>query len=282
MSSENNFTRGQQGLKDVIVTLPGWGIGMIAGICLLSLFLAIAMVLTSPSENIRGHALQLLVVLVPLGSAVIAGMAMRRTSTQAIDNLVTGFLEKTIMERMKIHCGQDAILGMEAYPFSKVILSRTGRNSSYVIYNLVMRQGGDVVKVGFKCNVFNFEIFASLPIERGDWVKNGDISVEEAVLVNENMVEALRHKVLRFFPGVLQGSMSEGYEIYVKFRDAPVSEDGWIMDISFRQKLRENFLSSPFLKRYFAEDAAIAVGVLYREWLAMKNGVMNQSGADFE
>ena len=53
-------------------------------------------------------------------------------------------------------------------------------------------------------------------------------------------------------------------------------------DISFRQKLRENFLSSPFLKRYFTEDAAIAVGVLYKEWLAMKNGVMNQSGADFE
>jgi hypothetical protein len=37
---------------------------------------------------------------------------------------------------------------------------------------------------------------------------------------------------------------------------------------TLRQKLRDNFLTSPYLRRYFSEDAAIATYFFYSEAFA--------------
>jgi hypothetical protein len=263
----------QQGFKDVIVTLPVWGISVIAGLCFCSLALAVGLVLLSDSDNVKGYAVQLLLVLVPLGSAVIAGIAIRRTSTRQIDRMVAGFLEKTLLERFQIHCNSSSDMGLGTYPFHAVKLRQPCRGTSYAAYELQWRPRGDRMsyppaRINVKCNVFNFELFSQLPVQT-------DPSVDAAnlpnVIVNAgNVRELVSHPVLGHFMSVLQGSVNEGYEAHVSFEPQPERQRVWMMHFSLRQKLRENFLTSPFLKRYFAEDAAIATGVLCREWLAVQ------------
>ena len=261
----------------MIVTLPGWGLGLIAVLCLCTLMLAIGLALLSPSDNIKAYAVQMLVVLVPLGSAVIAGIAIRRTSTQQIDRLVTGFLEKTLLERFHIRCDQVASSGVPSYPFKAVRLSVPCQRTSYVSYELQWflpdgAQARPPVEVGFKCNVFNFEMFTTLVVPVG--TDEAGAPKKSSVILNVKTIEQyLDHPVLKHLMGVLQGSVNEGYEVHVGFKPVPGSSHAWAMSVSLRQKLRENFLTSPFLKRYFAEDAAIAVGVLYSEWQAMQSSL---------
>jgi len=273
MSSNSVAPRDQQGFKEIIVTLPGWGLWVIAGLCLLSLVLAVGLALLSNSENVKSYAVQLLVVLVPLGVAVIAGIAIRRTSTQQIDHLVTGFLEKTLLERFQIHCNYSSPSHVRIYPFNAVRLLEPCRGTSYVVYELHWRSRSDraqhaPVRVSVKCNVFNFELFSELPVQIGpnsepgyplDWIINAG-----------NVAQFAEHPVLCRFMSVLQGSVNEGYEAHVSFKPRPDQPDTWNMHFSLRQKLGENFLTSPFLKRYLAEDAAIATGVLFQEWLAFQ------------
>ena len=275
MSSDSGAPIGQQRFKDVIVTLPGWGVVLIAILCFCSLVLAVGLALLSSSDDIRGYAVQLLVVLVPLGSAVIAAIAIRRTSTQQIDDLVTGFLERTLLERLQIQCDHVAADGSLRYPFRAVRLSRRCRRTSYVTYELQWAATAGQpppppVEVGFKCNVFNFELFTTLEVPaETEGIDSGALRHANLILNSATLGQYLNHPVLRHFMGVLQGSANEGYEVHVGFRPAIGQSAGWTMSLSLRQKLRENFLTSPFLKRYFAEDAAIAIGVLYSEWLAL-------------
>ncbi|MDR2154272.1 MAG: hypothetical protein LBE78_04505 [Burkholderiaceae bacterium] len=155
--------RGQQSLKDIIVTLPGWGLAAIAGLCLFSLALAVGLIGLSNSDNVKGYSVQLLVILVPLGSAVIAGIAIRRTSTQQIDRLVTGFLEQTLLKRFQIHCDYSPVSSARVYPFHAVTLVEPCRGTSYAVYQLDWRTRGNGLPrspalIGVKCNVFNFEL----------------------------------------------------------------------------------------------------------------------------
>jgi hypothetical protein len=121
------------------------------------------------------------------------------------------------------------------------------------------------VQIGVKCNVFNFELFSELPVQT-----DCDISaakLPDVIINTSNVAQFTEHPVLSHFMNVLQGSVNEGYEAHVSFKPQLVQPHTWVMHFSLRQKLRENFLASPFLKRYFAEDAVIAAGVLYEEWL---------------
>jgi len=263
-----------QSIKDITVTLPGWGLWVIASLCLFSLVLAIALVLLSSSDNVKGYAVQLLIVLVPLGSAIIVGIAIRRTSTRQIDILVTGFLEKTVLERFQINCRSSQILSSRTYPFNAVKLLEPCRGTSYVRYELSWRLWCNQVRhppaqIGIKCNVFNFELFSELPVQIDSNTNVTNLADE----IIDNTIDVTRltaHPVLSHFMRVLQGSINEGYEAHVSFRPQQTRPNSWLMHFSLRQKLGVNFLTSPFLKRYFAEDAAIAAGVLYEEWLAFQ------------
>jgi hypothetical protein len=121
--------------------------------------------------------------------------------------------------------------------------------------------------VGIKTNVFNFEIFARISIETPNTI-NINSAHENILITKENISTISNHPILSQFIGIIQGSASEGYEIKIEFGNPEIREQctNISMHISLRQKLRENFLASPFLKRYFAEDAAIAIGVLFSEW----------------
>lgn len=157
---------------------------------------------------------------------------------------------------------------MKEYPFNRVTLQTPSKGSSYAVYQLDFRHGEGSARAGCKCNVFNFEIFASVPLPDALMATVGEAPPLDAnVLTAHNIQQIHAHPVLKHFPWVLKGSVNEGYEIHT---DLHRTDTGWAMRFSMRQKLRENFLSSPFLKRYFAEDAAIVMGLLFQEWQAMQ------------
>lgn len=256
---------GTDGFKDAIVTLPGWGIGLVCALVFGSLLLVAGLALSNAGAEIRGAALQLLVVLIPLTFAVIAAVALRFTGTRQIDWLVTRFLEKTLLERFTIWTSTAAadLSGGDGYPFDHVSLLGKTHGRSYAFYEFT--SGASRMKVGIKMNVFNFEVFSTLPVSLP---APEAARIDESLIVTAHSLEALKgHPVLRHFMGLMQGSVSEGYEMKFSFSAAPgQGPQRHDMHVSLRQKVRENFLASPFMKRYFAEDAAIAIGVLFREW----------------
>ena len=267
---ESNQPSGANGIKDAIVTLPAWGIFLIGLLCISSLLTALWLLAFSKEDNLKGNAIQLLIVLIPLTSAVIAAIAIRRTSTRQIDRLVTGFLEETVLERFKswAHPLQRNGLSDFIYPFSDVKLVSPTQNRSYAYFSFRWREMPQhEAIVGIKTNVFNFEIFARISIETPNTI-NINSAHENILITKENISTISNHPILSRFIGIIQGSASEGYEIKIEFGKPEIKEQctNISMHISLRQKLRENFLASPFLKRYFAEDAAIAIGVLFSEW----------------
>jgi hypothetical protein len=250
--------------------LPLWGIVMLALLCGGSLTLASWLAVTSQNDGIKGTAVQLLVILVPLTSAVIAAIAIRRTSTDQIDKLINGFLEKTLLQRFSIWCQSSVpIFTSHGYPFSKVKLREPVQGQSYAFYCLSWRNSNlpDAL-VGIKTNVFNFEIFTTLAIQIPT-DSSIQLGTESWILTPDNILSIQNHPLLNSFFGIIQGSVNEGYVVAIELTSDPHSADpsSGTVTIALRQKVRENFLTSSFLKRYFAEDAAIAVGVLFSEYL---------------
>lgn len=270
---EKGQESGGGGLRDAIVTLPIWAIALLAVLCIGSLALVLWVVGFSAKDELKASALQLLVVIIPLSSAIVAAIAMRRTSTRQIDRLVTAFLEKTLLERFQTwtSVSQSHPQSSFAYPFSSVKLCEPTRGRSYAYYSFSETAAGREVIVGAKSNVFNFEIFSKLPLHLPPDIDVGALG-SIAICETKALAAIQDHPVLAKFFGLIQGSVNEGYELRFSFEpdqagaNAPGELKAFAMNISLRQKVRENFLASPFLKRYFAEDAAIAVGVLFTEW----------------
>jgi hypothetical protein len=263
---------GTSGVKDAIVTLPLWGISLLAALCLASLAFAAWLGIFAEEPDLKSDALHLLLVIIPLSSAVVAAIAMRRTSTKEIDALVTAFLDHTLRQRFEAWTSRRAATGAAVlnYPFSQVRLYEPSANRSYAFY-MFSDAGRDQLLVGVKSNVFNFEVFATLPLA----LPAGVAAPSEPLIANSQTLDRVRaHPIISKFIGITQGSVNEGYEVKFAFSPAgdapsaacdhgPATHE---MHISLRQKVRENFLTSPFLKRYFAEDAAIAIRVLFLEW----------------
>lgn len=254
-------------LRDSIITLPVWAVWALGLISAISLGTALWVAATSGNNDIKSAALQLLLVLVPLASAVVAAIAVRRTSTAQIDRLVTGFLDRTMLERFKKWCEAPAQASTQSYPFGAVRLREPSDGRSYAFFEFDWREpapaSAQPALVGIKSNVFNFEVFTVIALQLGPIARGALVG---QVIGKSNLAQVAAHPVLKHFIGAIQGSVNEGYEAKVEFLEAADGGDGVRMHLSLRQKVRENFLASPFLKRYFAEDAAIVVGVIFNEY----------------
>jgi hypothetical protein len=256
-SQKNSF-------RDAIITLPMWAVILIAMISGTALVASLWVAVTSTSSEIKTTAMQLLLVLVPLASAVVAAIALRRTSTAQIDRLVTSFLEKTMLHRFQKWCRSSYGLSDHRYPFSAVNLVEPTDGRSYAYFDLQWRDSPNKkTRIGIKANVFNFEVFTTLEL-RTDSVCNTDI-----VISKTNLHKISQDPILKYFIGAIQGSINEGYEIKVEYFAPKSDGDANVMPVSFsfRQKVRENFLASPFIKRYLAEDAVILTSVLHNEYM---------------
>ena len=268
-------------LRDVIVTLPKRTFFSLTAVTLLALAAALWIAAEASSEGVKSAAAHAVVVMLPVFIAVIAAVGMRRTSSREIDALVDGFLHETVYERFRLWC-DTGHTARPPYPFCRVDRSEAPQGRSYAHFRFHWRdaigEAKETPEVTVKMNVFNFEVVTSFDLKCPDALLDGaqlgNIHIERRTLV-----EFADHPLLRMFFGTIQGSIEEGYAVRVKF-GAPQPQGGMTlltMSVSLRQKLGVNVLTSPFLKRYFAEDAAIVVGVLYRELLS--SGAMAEGGA---
>ncbi len=264
--SDSAASSSTAGLHEVILTLPR---PIVAGLAVLMVAGAIAaawMATTSTTPSLQEVAKSVLLVLLPLLVIVIAAIGIRRTSTHQVDQLVTAFLEQTVLQRFQLACTHHEA---HPYPFSEVALARRTFGRSYADFRLTAdcprcQQRPELPRpppstVWVKMNVINVEVGTTLRLA---WP--GALP-PNALYDRQTIAPVFEHPLLRRLSMTIQGSVEEDYKVRVLFEPGG---DGHVQaHLSFRQKLRDHFLGSPFLKRYYAEDAVILVGVLFHELL---------------
>jgi hypothetical protein len=92
----------------------------------------------------------------------------------------------------------------------------------------------------------------------------------------EDWPDAQADPLVKLVPGCVHGCLAEGYTVLL---EATPAGEGMTLHLMLRQKLQDNFLTSPYLRRYFAEDAAIAAYVFFDE--AFASG-LDISGGSFD
>lgn len=243
------------GLHEIVVTLPRTAIAALGLLLAASMAASLWLALHAGSDGVRDLAKSVLLVLLPIGVVLAAAIGIRRTSTTQVDELVTAFLDRTVASRLQLAC---AHRGTHSFPFTGATLTKPARGRSVAEYRLDWAGHAHApADVWVKMNVVNFEIGTALSLRwQGGLPPSGFVGPA-------NLGEVLDHPVLRHVASTVQGSVEEGYKVRALFQPQGPGRIG--LRISFRQKLGEHFLASPFLKRYYAEDMAILVDVLFRE-----------------
>jgi hypothetical protein len=263
MASESSSPGHRNGLVDVIMTLPVPAIAAMALVLIAGLG-ACGWALVDGRDNLRELAKQIIVVELPLLVAVIAAIGIRRSSSREIDRLVGKFLDDVIFQRLVVACRDQASSG---YPFKAVRLEKPSNGRSYAYYQLDWAgdQTREPARLGVKMNIFNIEVLVDLPVARLPDGMKLDSGSATRLIDRDNLDTLAADPLLRLFPLVIQGSVQEGYAVRLVAYPAPAG--GYVLRLSLRQKLSENILSSPYLKRYFAEDIAIVNQCIFEEWL---------------
>lgn len=247
-------------LQETIVTLPVAAIVVLSIVTLGAIGAATALMLIGP-ESLHETAGKMLVVLLPMLFAIVAAIGIRRTSTRQIDELVARFLERTVRERLELACADHRQSG---YPFDRAELVRRANGRSYVSYRMAWADGSsEPVQIAVKMNVYNIELVTQLSLDPAALPADAGPIEAGVEFIDRRSLESVRsHPLLRHFHGTLQGAVEEGYAIRVGLKPSGAVIR---MEVSLRQKMQEHFLASSYLKRYFAEDISIAIGVIFNE-----------------
>ncbi|MFZ5547410.1 MAG: hypothetical protein ACOZJX_01820 [Pseudomonadota bacterium] len=262
MDDSSSPSSGTGGLQEVIITLPR---PLVATLALLLLAGAVAsgwLAVQAEAESLRDVAKSVLLVLLPMMVVVAAAIGVRRTSTTQVDELVTAFIEKTVLARFELACTQRTF---HEFPFTAVRLAQPTGGRSYAGFDFDWAdeaRRGEPARVWVKMNVLNFEVIVDQAL-RWPTPVDAQADLPSAFFDGDNLDTVLKHPVARHLAMTIQGSIEEDYKIRLLLE--PGDDGAVLMHLSFRQKLRAHFLASPFLKRYYAEDAAILVGILFRE-----------------
>lgn len=262
MDDSSSPSSGTGGLQEVIITLPR---PLVATLALLLLVGAVAsgwLAVQAEAESLRDVAKSVLLVLLPMMMVVAAAIGIRRTSTTQVDELVTAFIEKTVLSRFELACTQRTF---HEFPFTAVRLAQPTGGRSYAGFDFDWADAArrsEPARVWVKMNVLNFEVIVDQAL-RWPTPVDAQTDLPSAFFDGDNLETVLKHPVARHLAMTVQGSIEEDYKIRLLLE--PGGDGTVLMHLSFRQKLRTHFLASPFLKRYYAEDAAILVGILFRE-----------------
>lgn len=259
-------------LPDNLLALPLWAamtaIGMLAiGVIVGFVFLLVPG-LTEAERTAGGHVL--LISLPALAIAtVILGTSWART--QRIDSMQAAFLRHTVYRKLKTYlvARKSHNDGPTPYPplFKRIERFSRSAISSFCYFHLFDDQDRrfDVL---VKSNVYNIEIVYYLHLATPP--------AGYAAEMNEQSYDRDCHKdwsaktttnpLLALAAATLHGSIAEGYTIYIQAK--PDERTGIRVTYRLRQKLQSNFLTSPYLRRYFSEDAAIASYYFFAEAFA--------------
>lgn len=259
-------------LRDTLLALPRWtaytAIGLLAcGVLTGTALLA----LPGLEDTLRSAGGQLLVVCLPVLSVAVGVLGASRSGTERIDALVADYLRQTLRDKLHIYLLRDAAENARQAPFAPIFehMEQLYREelASYCIYRFHDAQGRRFDLL-VKSNVYNFELSMRLQLSRlPQDVTPDHLGSPDNYHGLEDWPRAQTNPLVNLVPSVVHGSLAEGYTLSV---EAEPAGEGMVLNLKLRQKLRENFLTSPYLRRYFAEDAAIAAHVFYSEAFAAK------------
>src|SRR6185295_17258391 len=114
----------------------------------------------------------------------------RRTSTAQVDQLVTAFVEKTVLARFQLACRHRTF---HDFPFQAVHLAVPTHGRSYAAFDFTWHEPArrhQKARVWVKMNVINFEVIVEQPIV---WPEGPDKMLPDKFFDHDNLDEVLEH-----------------------------------------------------------------------------------------
>jgi hypothetical protein len=260
-------------LPDNLLALPIWAV--VSSLTLLGTGVALgfAFLLTPGlTDTERTAGSELLLFSLPVLALAIGLIGASWARTERIDSMATTFLNDTVGKKLAAYLigNGDRTKDGRPYPPLFVRIERFVQPSitSFCYYHLFdeHQRRFDIL---VKSNVFNFELAYYLRLAQLPKGFSPDCAEQSYDLESlKSWASVVRNPLVDLVASTIHGSISEGYTVYIQ---ADTKEDGTaIVTYRLRQKIQTNFLTSPYVRRYFSEDAAIASYYFYSE--AFSNG----------
>jgi hypothetical protein len=220
-------------------------------------------------DSLRSAGGQILVIALPVLAVSIGLLGAAWARTQRIDAMVAHYLRTTVGDKLEAYLvGSSAEDGFNPYPPLFVRMDRLYRSdiSSFCFFRC-LDADGRTFDFLVKSNVFNIEIAIGLDLTAppaGFKAEFRERSYDATCL--EDWPSVVANPLVELVAATIHGSLAEGYTVFVEADDC--LGDGLRVTYRLRQKLESNFLTSPYLRRYFSEDAAIASYYFFTEALA--------------
>jgi hypothetical protein len=248
-------------LRDSLIALPQRSLLLIASIPLLTSGLGVYLIFSTASGSVRAAGALLITLSTPALTVAVGLAAAARVRTDDIDRLVATWLTKIVREKLSAY-----LVGVSGSPASRLHppLFRSLRafsdkaTSSFCLFEAIDFDDRPYFMY-VKSNIFNVEIGLYFTLTGiGGAIPTVPIHITDLASW-ESFLDDPR---VRCVADTLHGSISEGYGIYIS---TGRNSDGDYVTYRLRQKLSTGFITSPYTRRYFAEDIAIASYWLHSE-----------------
>jgi len=264
-ASRGDFTLSQTSdgfeLRDSLIALPQRFLMLIACIPLLAAGLGVYLIFSTNSDSVRTAAILLITLSTPALTVAVGLGAAARVRTDDIDRLVAKWLSKAVEKKLSAYLvGVD---GMPATPlcpplFQSIRVSSSRATSSFCLFELIDFDGSRYF-LYVKSNIYNVEVAAYVGLTSAvEAIPTGPVHIADL----EGFAERLDDPRVRCVADTIHGSISEGYGIYIS---GGKNSEGDYVTYRIRQKVGASFITSPYTRRYFSEDIAIASYWLYSE-----------------
>jgi hypothetical protein len=248
-------------LRDSLIALPKRFLLLVAGIPVLSAGLGIYLIVSAEPDSVRAAAILLITLSAPALTVVVGLAASRRVRTDDIDQLVTTWLMTTVQEKLfayLVSTNDSPASRLHPPLFRDLHASSDIATSSYCLFELTDFDGEQYL-LYVKSNIFNVEIGVFLAITvGGSQLPSNRIFISDL----EDWEKCLDDPRLNCCADTIHGALCEGYQLYISGGE---NCDGPYVAYRLRQKLGTAFITSPYTRRYFAEDIAIMAYWLYSE-----------------
>jgi hypothetical protein len=259
-------------LPDNLLALPLWAALIAIGLLSTGVVVGFVFLLTpglNEAERTAGGNILLISLPALAIATVILGASWART--ERIDAMQKSFLRHTVGKKLETYLvapklGKD---GAAAYPplFKRIEKFFRSSITSFCYFHLFddTERRFDIL---VKSNVFNIEIayYLHLATPPSGYTPALNEQSYDLESLKDWSVVTTANPLLALVAATMHGSISEGYTVYVQAK--PDESGGIKATYRIRQKLQSNFLTSPYLRRYFSEDAAIASYYFFAEAFA--------------
>jgi hypothetical protein len=256
---------GSSSLRDNLLVLPRWAAFGAVGVLLAGTAIGATLLLApGDGEQLQGAGAQVLAISLPSLAFALGVLGTARARTSRIDALVARYLRGTMASKFRDYLvgSKPSASGYLPPMFVRLETDYRPEVASFCMYHL-FDAGGRRFDASVKTNLFNFEVNVALRFAPGSQPE--PVERTYALADVDDLVAVRDEPLISVAYATLKGALAEGYEAYV----AAAPEDGGVLGARYqiRQRVQSNVMISPYLRRYFAEDAAIFVYWFYRESL---------------